>query len=65
MAFCSRCSKAIPDEEAPPRLCTACHAGAEAGQHAPVEPPRSVPEFDHRGIRLPARVPIGGIIIPQ
>jgi hypothetical protein len=62
MAACSRCAKPIPDGEAPPLLCAAC---AEAGAGPAGDASGTPPEFDHRGIRLPARTRVGGIIIPQ
>ncbi len=43
---------------APPARLTTNSAPGLIGTNSPVE-------FDHRGIRLPARTRVGGIIIPQ
>jgi len=54
---CERCGAAVE----PAALCAACRE-AESREKAAAA---MEPEFDHRGIRLPARTRVGGIIIPQ
>jgi hypothetical protein len=62
MANCSRCGQEIASAE--PQVCASCQANVEV-RPKNLSEPALPPEFDHRGIRLPARTRIGGIIIPQ
>jgi hypothetical protein len=58
---CDRCGAAInPDGAA--ALCEACLDSESPRQTIDTA---DAPEFDHRGIRMPARSRVGGIIIPQ
>jgi hypothetical protein len=58
---CDRCD-ATTDSDRGEALCEAC-----LDSESPTKKPDSAkaPEFDHRGIRMPARSRVGGIIIPQ
>ncbi|AXC10523.1 hypothetical protein ACPOL_1175 [Acidisarcina polymorpha] len=60
--LCSRCGEAIQPEIARGSLCDACRSLADEQSSAPM---KSLPEYDHRGVRMPARTRVGGIIIPQ
>jgi hypothetical protein len=62
MASCSHCGGSISDPSSP--LCAVCEA-AKADRARDSKSPEQDVEFDHRGIRLPARMRVGGIIIPQ
>jgi len=61
MKLCEHCGKAL--EESAPEA-PAAKPELAAG-HAPAAHSSLAVEFDHRGIRLPARTRVGGIIIPQ
>jgi hypothetical protein len=64
MTPCSRCGKPTDAVEGKTPLCDVCQANLLDHPQASSEstPPL---EIDHRGIRLPARTRVGGIIIPQ
>jgi hypothetical protein len=67
MATCSQCGKTADLIDGNASLCGSCRAKVSIRQDATSETSGSTlpPEFDHRGIRLPARTRVGGIIIPQ
>ena len=60
MTPCSRCGKPSDAVEGKTPLCDVCQAQRSASSESTL-----IAEFDHRGVRLPARTRIGGIIIPQ
>jgi hypothetical protein len=64
MTMCSGCGNSTDVVEGKTPLCDACQASLRAQTEASLESALTV-EFDHRGIRLPARTRVGGIIIPQ
>jgi hypothetical protein len=61
---CGRCGKDIRPEEERVLLCAACGA-TQSRALADDLPQYDIPEYDHRGILLPARSRVGGIITPQ
>jgi hypothetical protein len=61
MKLCEHCGKPV-DASAPEA--PAAKPELAAGHASPADSSLAV-EFDHRGIRLPARTRVGGIIIPQ
>lgn len=64
--ICSQCS-ALPDPTANAARCSAC--GGEIVERPALENDAPLPgpqeEWDHRGIRLPRRHALGGVITPQ
>jgi len=66
MASCSSCGNPLGADDGEPVLCGACKTLIEAGSQGNVPSAGAAPiEVDHRGIPLPARTRVGGIIIPQ
>jgi hypothetical protein len=61
--ICSRCH-ALLAASAPSAKCPAC-GGDLLERNAIPEPAAPPPEVDHRGIVLPRRHALGGIITPQ
>jgi hypothetical protein len=61
MAHCPHCGNLL-DEKRPSAQSKA--ALTEVDESVSSAPDQAA-EFDHRGIRLPARTRVGGIIIPQ
>jgi hypothetical protein len=47
----------------PPEICP--HCGHPANEKFPTHPPAEAREYDYRGVLMPQRTRIGGIIIPQ
>jgi hypothetical protein len=64
--ICSQC-RAVLDEETITDWCTACGGALLERVSLPAagEPGAPLPEVDHRGIVLPRRHALGGIITPQ
>jgi hypothetical protein len=62
--ICNRCHGLIADAKA--NRCPACCGEIVESLAIPqTEPPGPSPEIDHRGIVLPRRHALGGIITPQ
>jgi hypothetical protein len=64
--ICSQCRAEIA-KETKADWCPACGGALleRASLPAANQPSRSIPEVDHRGIVLPRRHALGGIITPQ
>jgi hypothetical protein len=60
---CSNCDRTIAVEESRKVLCAECWDTLVASQGPALA--GDPPEFDHRGVQLPARTRVGGIITPQ
>jgi hypothetical protein len=65
--ICSHC-RAVLGEETIADWCPACGGALIEREELPTDPPHAVPSpqvVDHRGIVLPRRHALGGIITPQ
>jgi hypothetical protein len=62
--ICSQCH-ATTGEETKGDWCPACGGALVERKRLAEEPPHSAVEVDHRGIVLPRRHALGGIITPQ
>jgi hypothetical protein len=60
---CCRCNRAIDVEDRHGAFCADCE-DALCASRSPADA-ADPPEIDHRGIQLPARTRVGGIITPQ
>jgi hypothetical protein len=64
-ARCIQCGAVLEPEVVTPGDWEAFCAACQAARHTESGAAIAAPEFDRRGIRLPARARVGGIIIPQ
>lgn len=61
---CSHCHAALAPETTAD-WCPACGGALVERPELPADPSQPKPEVDHRGIVLPRRHAVGGIITPQ
>ena len=62
--ICNQC-RAVLAKDIEADWCPACGGALVNRQELPSSPLNATPEVDHRGIVLPRRHAVGGIITPQ